>query len=410
MAMRIEALPAHHPGLRELRGAVLADELDPELQAISAQTCLELQAPTAAVSLVLEHVQLLRGYHGLAGELAATRATDRDTSFCQFVVRDQTLFEVNDAANDSRVPQELVAKYGVGSYLGAPLLINGQAVGAMCVMDTVPRMFSAGDHETIVRMAAAASRRLELLAAQPRERERALLESALRPAFGELRNRLTPVLGNLSLMQVALAELAAIQRLAQHVAETGDLSKLSLLTRGAESLAELQACVDDMSADTAAIARGIVALERASISSSASCLLDDVIEQATTLAHHKTKLVGGVRRPDSVHCTVRAHRANVISSVSAALSEIADALVHQRGSQGIAIAVIVGEREARVQLAAALDPVAYATISEHLRLLLTDTAIVVASSTTAIDLVYPADAHVVSAHGSRLHDMDRPSA
>ena len=411
MPNRIDALPKQYPGLMQLRGAVLGNELDPELQALTAQTCVELAAPMAAVSLMLEHVQLFRAAHGLPPDLEASRATGRDASFCQFVVRDDELFEVTDAATDTRVPQELVIKYGIGSYLGAPIRLGGETVGSMCVIDRVPRMFSARDRETLVRHAATASRRLELLAAQPRDRERALHERAVRPAFGELRNRLTPVLGNISLMQVALSELAAVHRLMQYVAETGDVSKLLLLSRTTESMAELQESLDDIASDTQAIARSIVALERASTAAASGCPLADVIDAASTLAHHRTKLVGGVRLPEAVACTLQTPRPVAISALSAALSELADALAHDRRSTGISLIVTRGESEVRVQMFADVTPVVFDAVADHLRLLLADTMVIVDASERGLDIIYPLQVRrVVSAHGPWFHELDRSPA
>lgn len=386
---RIAALPRHYPGLAELRGAVLADDLDPELQALSQEASRAIGTPMAAMSLMLEHIQLFRGYHGLAPEFAAARAGDRDSSFCQFVVRDNSVVEVNDAPNDPRMPQALVKRYSIVSYLGAPVVLDGQAVGAMCVLDTKPRRFDDAEREAIVRMAALASKRLEVLAATPRDLERALLQRAVRPAFSELRNRLTPVLGNISLMQVALSELAAAQRLATYVAATGDLSKLELLTHATASIEELKASLEDLTTDSQAIARSIIALERASTAASAACSLEDVIDAALTLAHHRTKLVGGVRRPAPTRATLQAPRPIAVTALSAALTQIADSLCHARRASGMGAIVTQGDREVRVQITAEVEPYVFAALGDHMRLLLADTTVEIEASAAALDIVYP---------------------
>lgn len=387
---RIDALPRHYPGLEQLHGAILAEDWDPELQALSTQASAELAAPMAAVSVLLEHVLFLRGHHGLAPAFVAARATDRDTSFCQFVVRDTAVFEVNDAANDARVPQDLVERFGVASYLGAPIMLDGCAVGAMCIADTKPRVFSAADRETITRMAQLASKRLAALGAQPRDRERMLHEHAVRPAFGELRNRLTPVLGNISLLQVALTELAAAQRLAQHAVETGDTSHLALLSHATKSLQEMQTSLDELAVDTQAIAKAIVAIERASTASTSGCALEDVLETAITLANHRTKLVGGVLRPARVTGALVTPRAVAISAVAAALSGIAEQLEGVRSPRGIEILVVLDEVSARIRLRAALDAVAITIAADHLRLLLDEGAgIEVHIGASLIELAFP---------------------
>jgi len=387
---RIEVLPKHYPGLDELRGAILADDLDPELQAISEQAGHELGAPMAAVSLLLEHVQFFRGYHGLSPALEASRATDRDASFCQFVVRDATVFEVNDAKSDARVPQEMVERFGVAAYLGAPIMLGGHAVGAMCIADTKPRTFTATEREALTRLATAASKRLAVLAAQPRDRERMLHEHAVRPAFGELRNRLTPVLGNISLLQVALTEQRARERLLKHAIANGDLAQLALISPPPESVEEVQTCLDDLASDTQAIAKAIVALERASTMSTSGCALEDVIDAAITLAHHRTKLVGGVLRPARAIGALQTSRPVAISALSAALSGIAEQLEGARSPRGIAITVLLDDLTVHVRMSAALDAVAISIAADHLRLLLDESSgIEVRIGEGIIELAFP---------------------
>lgn len=370
---RIDALGSGYPGIRQLRGAVLAEALDPELQAISAETSREIETPSAAVTLILERIQFFRGHHGLAPALETSRATDRDVSFCQFVVRDATLFEVNDAANDTRVPQELVERYNIGSYLGAPITLNGEAVGAMCAIDSKPRLFSDRDRETLVRMASKASRRLAVLAMQPREHERALHASAVRPVFAEIRNRLQPLLGDLSMMDVALTELAAMQRLAVHVAGTGDVAELKSLSNWEATLAGLRDSIDSVASNAEQIHRAVVALERATLVTAVGCPLAEVLDAAMTLAHHRTKLVAGVRCTGDRGSILRAPRAVAINTVAAALGMLADAMNAGSTGHGIGMSIVRQGNGALLQLESGLGHDALADVADHLRLLLGDT-------------------------------------
>jgi hypothetical protein len=371
---RIDVLGPNSPGLQQLRGAILAETLDPELQAISEETSRELATPTAVVSLILERVQFLRGYHGLLPAMEASRATDRDISFCQFVVRDATLFEVNDAAHDERVPQELVERYGIASYLGAPIILNGQAVGAMCALDSRPRMFSDRDRETLARMAAMASRRLAVLAMLPREHERALHDSAVRPVFSEIRNRLQPLLGNLSMLDLALTELAAAHRLALHVAATGNQAELNNVTGGDKILASLREGISSAASNAEQIHRAVVALERATLVTAAGCPLSEVLEAASILAHHRTKLIAGVRCSGDRRAILRAPRAVAINAVAASFGILADAIYAARGRQGIDVAVVMEGTIAVLQLTTGLENAALTEVAHHLMLLLGDTA------------------------------------
>jgi hypothetical protein len=371
---RIQALPKRYPGLDTLTGQVLADELDPELQAISEQTSRELGTPMAVVSLVLERTQFLRGYHGLPPELAAARATDRDVSFCQFVVRDQAAFEVTNAAIDERVPQAMVARYGLAAYLGAPISIDGHVVGSMCAMDVKPREFTDTDRATVARMAEAASKRLAVLALTPRDRERQLHDRAVRPVFCEIRNRLQPFLGNLTAMDVALAELSASQRLAHHVAVTGETVHLGLLTRADEIVAELRESLADIASEADQIHRAIVALERATLVTAAGCTLMDVVDAASTLSHHRTKLIDGIRWNGDRRAILRAPRAVAINAVAAAIGSLADAIYASRDHRGIDATIVMEGTVAVIQLATGLENAALTEVAHHLMLLLGDTA------------------------------------
>src|SRR5210317_468478 len=94
---------------------LLAEAEDEELKTIVEQAARDLKTPIAMVNLVLDHIQFFKAHHGLPPDLAVTRATERNVSFCQFVVRDGQPFEVTDAEHDTRVPQHLVKTYGIKS-------------------------------------------------------------------------------------------------------------------------------------------------------------------------------------------------------------------------------------------------------------------------------------------------------
>lgn len=371
---RIRALPRRHPGLDVLTGAVLADELDPELQALSEETSRALGTPMALVSLVLDRVQFLRGYHGLPPELVAARATDRDVTFCQFVVRDDAAFEVTDAAIDERVPQALVERYGLAAYLGAPIRIDGRVVGSMCAIDVKPRQFTSADRQTVTRMADAASKRLAILARTPRDHERALHDRAVRPVFCEIRNRLQPFLGSVAWMDVALAELAASQRLARHVAKTGQVAHLTLLTRTDDLVTEMRSSIAEIASDAEEIYRAIVALERASLVTASGCALADVIDASTTLVHHRTKLIAGLQWRGERHAVLRAPRAIAINAVAATIGFLSDAIYTSRAQRGIEANVILEGTVAIIQLTTGLDNAVLTDAAHHLMMLLGDTA------------------------------------
>jgi len=359
-----------YDGVQELRGEVLSDDVDPALQALAEQTSRELDAPMAAVTLMLERVQLLRGFHGLPPDLAAARGIDRDMSFCQFAVRDGAVFEVNDARTDARVPQASVKRYGTASYLGAPVYIGGKAVGAMCVADSKPRTFDAADREAIVRAAAVASARLSTMAMSQTRRIRVLHDRAVRPAFQELRNRMQPLMSNIGSMQIALTEIAASHRLAQHIAATGEVAHAALLTRTHDAIAALREMLGELSEDADAIRDNLLAVERASLANIEPAPFAEIIATSKQLAHHYTKLVGGVRTTGDSKAQIAVERAVAVRTVASAFSGYAELLFSQRAESGIDVELTVDDTHASATLSSdCIGAAAVRSLANELRAL-----------------------------------------
>lgn len=322
MPDRIDALEEEPRGrFAALRGAALSDASDPELEAIVREVAAVVGTPIAAVSLVLERTQLFRAHTGLPADLAVVGATDRDVSFCQFVVRTRAMFEVSDATTDPRVPRALVDRYGVRAYLGAPIRTGEHVVGSLCALDVVPRAFEAPQRARLTALAERAGRRLAELA---REEAGAppLAAVAAEPALAELRNRLTPVRMSLDAARVSVAELGALRRL---VAQAGaeDAGAAAVLARASEAIVDVARVVRDLDRAVTDIAEGVAAVQQLLAPSRAPGLFE-VVEAATRLAHHHTKLVGGVRTlelPTGVR--LRAPRALAVSVLGAVLSTCA---------------------------------------------------------------------------------------
>ena len=222
-------------------------DADSILDACVEQAARIAEAPMSLITLVMRHVQLFRAHRGLPEELALSCATSRSASFCQIVVKEERPLVVEDAPRDPRVPQEMVEQFGIQAYAGVPLLVDGQPVGALCVMDTVPRIFGPEVIAALDSLGAQVAARLaELVAADevipdgpptpPAERLRnlrrkaALLDAALSavgPALEQARGAEVVVAPSLD------PEVRA--DLAEGVAFHGDLAAatLELLTEAA---------------------------------------------------------------------------------------------------------------------------------------------------------------------------------
>lgn len=88
---------------------------------------------------------------GLMNHLAQSRQLLRRESFCTQVVDNFQVFVINDThklTDPVLAGSKLVQDYGIRAYLGAPLIdAEGHCLGALAVMDLVPRNFTTRDIE-----------------------------------------------------------------------------------------------------------------------------------------------------------------------------------------------------------------------------------------------------------------------
>ncbi|WP_138496925.1 GAF domain-containing sensor histidine kinase [Nostoc sp. PA-18-2419] len=88
---------------------------------------------------------------GLMNHLAQNRQLSRTESFCTQVVESFQIFVINDThklTDPILANSKLVQDYGIRAYLGAPLIdASGHCLGALAVMDLVPRNFTNRDIE-----------------------------------------------------------------------------------------------------------------------------------------------------------------------------------------------------------------------------------------------------------------------
>ncbi len=85
MKMYVDALAESANRHLEFPTELLVGIDDAELNALVGRAADDLDMPMALATLVLERVQFFRSHTGLPDDLAASRATERDVSFCQFV-------------------------------------------------------------------------------------------------------------------------------------------------------------------------------------------------------------------------------------------------------------------------------------------------------------------------------------
>lgn len=97
--------------------------------------------PIALVTLVDAHRQWFKSRHGYNAE-----QTDRSISFCSHAIERDEVMVIEDARLDPRFADnpQVSAEAGVRFYAGCPLAApDGSRIGTLCVVDRIPRSFSA---------------------------------------------------------------------------------------------------------------------------------------------------------------------------------------------------------------------------------------------------------------------------
>ncbi|GIF01386.1 GAF domain-containing protein [Paractinoplanes rishiriensis] len=125
------------PGRLAVLGRIDLDnpELRRRLNDITERTAARLGQPVSLVSMVLDTAQFFIGEHGLAGWIKDVGGTPVEWSFCANVVRSREKYVVPDAAADDRhATNPLVAVDGFRTYAGAPIVVDGEVLGAHCVL------------------------------------------------------------------------------------------------------------------------------------------------------------------------------------------------------------------------------------------------------------------------------------
>ncbi len=167
MAAAVADLPGLDPFDPERRDAVLSSRrrltvvrrlqdvagLGAALDRWTELAARTLQVPITVISLVSDEDQACISRSGFSDERVALAQ-----SFCQYVVSGDGPVLVEDASRhpvlrDSPARQN----YGVAAYCGVPLRAGGVTVGALCAVDTSPRVWAERDRELLEDLASAVS-------------------------------------------------------------------------------------------------------------------------------------------------------------------------------------------------------------------------------------------------------------
>lgn len=334
----IDVLKAKRDGEGFFTAAILADEEDESLNSIVAEAAAALGTPIALVTLLLERIQLFKAHYGLPADLAHSRATERNVSFCQFVVRDGQPFEVVDARTDDRIPQALVERYGIRSYLGMPLQVGDVVVGSLCVLDTKARGFSEDERTRLTHLASVVGARLTSLAEERMQHRKSLASQAASPGLLELRFSLEPILAGIEEMNMATATLRAFHRLVGFTQSGGDAPSGAIagsFREAAKALEDLADATSEIEVNAEELIEGTDALS-VLFQHGGSRPLSEILIAAQNLTRHPCRQVGGIPLPvQDVDPIVATPAPIVVGVLSAVINHLARQLATQDQTCGL---------------------------------------------------------------------------
>jgi len=144
--------------LRALR--ILDSAPDEEFDALVKTAAIICDVPICAISLVDSDRQWFKAITGLP---QATQ-TARSAAFCAYTICDDVMLEVPDALLDARFSDNELVLDGpkIRFYAGVPLkLSDGSNVGALCVIDTRPRLLESHQKQALNYLSIAVVKALE---------------------------------------------------------------------------------------------------------------------------------------------------------------------------------------------------------------------------------------------------------
>jgi diguanylate cyclase (GGDEF)-like protein len=172
-------------------------------------------SPCSVVSLIDAGRGWFKARYGLMGS-----ETRRDIAFCAHAILDPSRpLVVADATKDPRFADNpmVTGARAIRAYLGVPLVNpEGYALGTLCVIDLVPRLYDEGTVQVVQTLARAVTVNLELRRALLRAREMALTD-----ALTGLPNRRAIMIA-LSEALVTGADIAVISVDLDHFKEAND--------------------------------------------------------------------------------------------------------------------------------------------------------------------------------------------
>ncbi|HEV7913657.1 MAG TPA: ATP-binding protein, partial [Albitalea sp.] len=209
------------------RLCILDTPPEPGFDAVARMARLATGCSIGAVTLVDSQRQWFKAADGF--EL---REAPRQHAFCAHTILSDDVFIVGDAAGDGRFADGrlVTAAPSLRFYAGAPLIVDGHRIGAVCGLDPAPRTLDAGQHAALRDLAQIAAALLQpRLNAAGSDRRASELARIAKGEFlsrmsHEMRTPLNAVIGfsQLLLNRSDHPEQADVRDYASHVLRAGE--------------------------------------------------------------------------------------------------------------------------------------------------------------------------------------------
>lgn len=126
---------------------------------LAALACRLLKGHVGLVGLIDERLE-----HVVAASDEFPRSLPRDQTVCTHAILDNGPLVVEDVPGDDRFADcDLLDRLGIRAYAGVPICgRHGEAIGVLCVVDTIPRAFAPGDVDLLADLAEEATDQFEL--------------------------------------------------------------------------------------------------------------------------------------------------------------------------------------------------------------------------------------------------------
>ncbi len=210
---RLEALRSFH---------VLDTEPEQVFNDLAQLAAFICGTPISLVSLIDSERQWFKARVGIEAP-----QVPREHAFCQYAMRAGEVYEIGDTAADARFAQNpmVTGSPHIRFYAGAPLLsAEGQPLGTLCALDTVPRQLRPDQREALHLLARQVMAHLELRRVRHQlADERQKLDGVLRLANSADDGRLLSsrneifVKQDQRLMRVATNDLQYVEALGDYV-------------------------------------------------------------------------------------------------------------------------------------------------------------------------------------------------